>query len=173
MTAAMRPLIGVGQSLPRLRLPLADGRGSVSLGDGTYGSVVVFPHPSCCSCEEWLSTLAEVVEDLRLWATRPLVVLSEGVEEAAQAALALALPYPVLADPGGLVRARLGLRDDVAALIVADRWGAAYEVTLATEDHPVPHAGALVRLAQDIDLQCAECGVAGTEWRQCTPLPLG
>ena len=163
MTSTQRPLIGVAECLP----PIAN----VSLSQGTRASVLVFPHPgSCPECATYLAALSEIAEDLRLWGTRMLVVAPG---PAADPRTSDSPGYTVLADEEHTARSRVGVNDGDVAVIVADRYGAVYQVSAAGADHCLPDPGDLVELAKFIDIQCPECGVPGPEWQLACPLPLG
>lgn len=153
MISARENLISVGECLPRRLLAPAASSAPDSWYDGRHAVVLFVAHARPCpGCERYLGALADVVEDLGRWATRV---------------------YPIVADPGGVARARLGLGIHDAAVVVADRWGAAYGVTAAGDDHGLPEPASLVDLAKLIDIQCPECGVPSDEWRQCSTLPMG
>ena len=82
----------------------------------------------------------------------------------------------LLADDTGTGRAQLGIGDDQAAVVQADRWGAVYDIAVIPGTGPhgeLPSVSALVALAQYIDIQCPECGVPSKEWLLATPFPLG
>jgi hypothetical protein len=83
------------------------------------------------------------------------------------------LGYIVLVDADGGARRRVGVSGDDVAVIVADRWGAVYQVTAAGADHFLPDPRDLVGLAKFIDIQCPECEVPSPEWGRACPLPLG
>ncbi|MDP9072696.1 MAG: hypothetical protein M3N98_00745 [Actinomycetota bacterium] len=169
MTPNRQPhLIGVAECLPRLALGRAgsDPTTTTTLGQGVQASVVVLPHlVRCADCEAYLTDLSAVSEDLRQWATRVLVVVPSDASEVAGCT--------VLVDPDGAARARIGVADNDVAVIVADRYGAVYQVDAAGADHCLPAPAALVELAKFIDIQCPECGVPGAEWQLSCPLPLG
>ena len=149
-------MIQTGQILPRLRLDGPDGSRNVP-GPGNQSSLLVLLHPEPCgSCADYLSELADAVDDLRQWATSLVVVAPNGSEVGR---------IPVLGDDGGDARRQLGIGQDEAAVILADRWGEAFEVATFGADHGFPLPSQLVESAKILDLSCGECNVPGVEWR--------
>jgi hypothetical protein len=143
-------------------------------------SVVFVPHQGGCqACGDYLAQLGTAAEGLRDWACRPMVVVTgnEGSGLGSDASDANQPGVLTLADDGGAVRARLGVGDDQAVVVQADRWGAVYAVETVgpTADHQavLPTPDDLVGLAKFIDIQCPECGIPSKEWLGSTAFPLG
>jgi len=151
-----RHLIRVGEMLPRLALTGADGAAAPPL-PATQASLLVLVHPGCPECTTYLREVAEVVDDLRSWATR---VLGVGTAAAPDPHL----PFPLLGDEGGATRDRLGVGEGEAAVVLVDRWGEVFEAAAFGDDHGFPPAGQLVESAKIVDLSCGECNVPSPEW---------
>ncbi|MDQ1394066.1 MAG: hypothetical protein QOF30_3043 [Acidimicrobiaceae bacterium] len=140
-------------------------------------SVVFVPHQDCCQgCADYVALLATAADGLRDWATRPMVIA--GARDTAGLGGAGELPGVVmLVDEAGAVRARLGVDEDQALVVQADRWGAVYAVesVKVTADHQavLPTAENLVALAKFVDIQCPECGIPSKEWLGSSAFPLG
>jgi hypothetical protein len=186
MTSAMgtstnrpRHTIAVGESLPAMSFTRVGASGTVSWSQGPMASVVFVPHPDRCrECAEYVARLGAAAEGLRDWATRPMVVVGGG--DATETVLDPAAAPPgvlVLADRDGAGRSRLGIGDDEAVVVQADRWGAVYAVETVGRagDHEavLPTPDDLVGLAKFIDIQCPECGIPSKEWLGSSPFPLG
>src|SRR5688572_23400693 len=111
-------------------------------GDSNRSTLLVLPHPEqCAPCAAYLDELEEIRPDLQEWATR-LQVLDH--HEARQ---------------------RLGVGDDEAAVILADRWGEVFESASIGFDHDLPLPRQLVESAKILDVSCGECNVPGPEWQ--------
>jgi hypothetical protein len=166
-------LIAVGGSLPRISFRQVSAPGTVSWNQGTKASVVFLPHTGHCpGCASYMGELADSVDGLKEWATRAMVLVPPTGDLSWEAPGLL-----VLVDDDGGQRRRLGVGDDRAVVVQADRWGAVYEVESADrsdEAHEaLPRARDLVALAKFIDIQCPECEVPSREWLAATPFPLG
>jgi hypothetical protein len=168
--SASRRLITVGQSLPRVSFDQVSGPGRLAWNQGTRASVIFVPHlGSCPDCARYAESLSGAVEGLREWGTQALVLVAPEAELTAPGCL-------LLADDGA-GRAQLGVGDEQAAVVQADRWGAVYQVEAigpgATGHGLFPAPEDLVRLAQFIDIQCPECAIPSREWMAVNPYPLG
>jgi hypothetical protein len=178
-----RHTIAVGESLPAMSFPRVGAPGTISWSQGPMASVVFVPHPDRCrGCAGYVARLGVAAAGLRDWATRPMVVVGGGggggdatatVGDPAEAQPGVL----VLADGDGAVRSRLGIGDDEAVVVQADRWGAVYAVETVGRagDHEavLPTPDDLVGLAKFIDIQCPECGIPSKEWLGSSPFPLG
>jgi len=164
VTDAPRRLIRVGEILPSLVLTGADGPVTLPPSGPQSSLLVVAHHRPCAGCSSYLTEVAGVVDDLQAWATRAV-----GVGPSDAVAASLPFPFPVLGDEGGGARRRLGLADDEAAVVLADRWGEVVEVAAFGADHGFPLPSQLVESAKIIDLSCGECNVPGPEWRNLEP----
>lgn len=184
MTAAQpspahhRPhLIAAGESLPQSCFRLMTGPGTVVWSQGRMASVIFVPHRDpCLECHAYAVQLAGAVPGLEEWGSR-LLLLVPSVPETAFASAAGRSGNLLLDDADGAGRTSLGVADDQAAVVQADRWGAVYETAavgrpaIHADDLPTPED--LVAMAKFIDIQCPECGVPSTEWLQASPFPLG
>lgn len=174
-TGRPRHRIAVGDTLPSLSFPLAGTGGRLAWSQGRTAPVIFVPHLGpCAECVQYAEALAAGRDALAEWAARALVLLSTNLvgEVGAWQRPGLSL----LADDDGAGRAQLGVGNDQAAVVQADRWGAVYDTAVIrdTGDHGhLPSVSALVALAKYIDIQCPECGVPSKEWMLATPFPLG
>lgn len=157
MTNSTRRLVRQGDILPPLTLEDGDNRLSVP---GNQATVLVLTHRDCRDCAGYLTEVGAAVGDLKEWATRLIGVLPGGDPPADRH------PFPVVVDGGGKARSRLGLPEDQAAVILADRWGEVFEVATFDRDHQLPLPSQLVESAKIVDMSCGECNVPGPEWRE-------
>ena len=153
-------LIQPGQSLPRLKLDSPDGPKHLTRS-GTQSTLVVYLHPEPCQpCAGYLEELAPVAADLREWATSLVAVVpADQADQADQEG-----PFPLLHDDAA-ARRQLGIGQDEAAVLLADRWGEVFEAAAVGADHGFPLPSQLVESAKILDLSCGECNVPGAEWR--------
>ena len=153
--------LAVGDRLPPLTLPSADGGPPVEWRDTSRGAaVLVLPHSADCrACRAYLETLAAGDEAVRLWGGRTLALLPAGVDEARAFARECRLPFPVIPDPDGDARRRCGVLASAAAVLVADRWGQLYDVAVAGAGHELPSADEVEAWLRFLATQCPECGV--------------
>ena len=165
-------MTSIGAILPRVSFPRRDGPGTVALNNTTTATVVFVPHRHpCAACAAYLGELGAALGGLQEWATRAVVLMPAGLTASAERGVTL------LDDASGVGRARLGIDDDQAAVIQADRWGAVYQAKAVGPEPgshvelPAPHE--LVGLAKFIDIQCPECEVPSKEWLAASPFPLG
>lgn len=159
MTGATRRLLRAGEQLPPFSLPGPDGPRKVP-GAGNQASMLVFVHDrDCAACERYLDEIGAAVTGLGEWATRLLAVAPRGEPSSDR-------PFPVLVDEGGAVRRRLGIGDDEAAVLLADRWGELFEAATFGTEHDLPLPRQLIESAKILDVSCGECNVVSPEWRQ-------
>jgi hypothetical protein len=170
-------LIAAGESLPQSCFPLVAAPGTVVWSQGRMASVIFVPHRDpCLECRAYALQLAGAVGGLEEWGSR-LLLLAPSAAEAAFATAGAGSGILLLDDADGAGRTALGLAEDQAAVVQADRWGAVYEA--AAVGRPAVHAAdlptpeELVAMAKFIDIQCPECGVPSKEWLQASPFPLG
>ncbi len=158
MSGATSRLIGEGDLLPRLTLADADGPRSAPW-PGSRATLLVLVHPEDCPpCAGYLDEVGGAVDDLRSWGTQVVGVTS--------GPLPGDLPFLVLGDHDGGGRRRLGIADDEAAVLLADRWGEVMEMATFGADHGFPVPRQLVESAKIVDVSCGECNVPGPEWRE-------
>lgn len=150
--------------VPPFRLPSSRGV-DISLDDYRHRQPVVlfFMHGAeCPSCRERLCAFAVSYDDYCDWQTEVLAILPGPPHMAAQLAESLALPFPVMSDAGGDVRAQF-IGTEGVAVFVLDRFNAPETGQAAAE------ADALMTPDEALDwvrfgaLACPECGVS--EWR--------
>ncbi|MBW3576809.1 MAG: hypothetical protein KY462_03535 [Actinobacteria bacterium] len=152
MTASQTS-VTVGDRLPDVTLARVDDGSAVDLrGSVRDAAVVVFTHPDCDACDEYVAALASGIDDLGDW-NAVLRVLSARRAPAAPEDLA------VVEDEDGALRRRLGLDPDVAAVVVADRFGEVWEVTTDEDGHDLPGPEQVESWARFLATQCPECGV--------------
>jgi len=107
-----------------------------------------------------LLRLTQAHHSLGVWAGRPLVIVPASVENAARLVGSVdGVPFPVLADPDGDVRRRLGVPADRAALVIADRWGVVYNAVEADTARDLPPVDEVIEWVRYLATQCPECGV--------------
>lgn len=163
MTETPEPGCRPGTRLPDLTLPTLDG-GTVRWRSPAEGSpVVVFLHsPACSSCRSYLDGLARAAPDFRDWSGRVLVVFATadtGSAPEAGDATAQAWPFVVSVDEDGKARARCGIGEDHAAVIIADRWGEVYFAAGEKSERALPDPPAIEEWLRYLATQCPECGV--------------
>jgi hypothetical protein len=163
-----------GDRLPSLTLADArDGR-PVRLRAPELGSVLLFLlHGADCEpCRAYLRGLADADDVFRIWGARRIAVVpGEAAEE--EPGVGAGASFPVAADPDAALRAVLGSEPGGAALVIADRFGECYHVTLlpgsdhgagadhgAGPDHGVlPGPEEIEAWLSFLGTQCPECGV--------------
>lgn len=156
MTGAIRRRISEGELLPRLTLAGPEGPRNTPW-PGNLATVVVLVHPDACpECAAYLGEVGGAVVDLRSWGTQVVGVTSGPLPDD--------LAFLVLGDQDGGGRRRLGILDDEAAVLLADRWGEVMEVATFGADHGFPLPRQLVESAKIVDVSCGECNVPGPEW---------
>lgn len=155
-----------GHRLPARELhDLRTGK-AIPLREPALGSTVLFVlHGAECEpCGAYLATLEELESADRAWDARRLAVVQgfEGRESDLPESISRRgshRPIPLLPDPGGSLAGHLGLSGS-AGLIVADRFGEAFEVIRVQEGHEsLPSADAIESWLRFLAIQCPECGV--------------
>lgn len=146
-------------SLPSFRLPST--RGPVAPADyrGRRNLIVLFLAAGCADCRDLLHSVAERYREYGELDAEVLAVLAGGLSQAGAIAADLRLPFPVLADADGAIRAAcLGEEDSYhLAVFVADRWGEVYWRRHGG-DHAAIDQDELLGWLWFINLQCPECG---------------
>lgn len=176
MTKETRNQYQIGDRIPDTRLPAVEEEGVTPIRGGARESVVlVFPHGGgCAECRAYVERLTRAHEGFRRWDARLTVVLPDDAKAGPDAG------GGAKAGPDGGGGAWSGLdhvslvRDEEDALhagldeeggagvLVADRWGAVYEVVRVGAGHGLPTAHELVEWLRFIATQCPECGVPDT-----------
>ena len=158
MAGTTHKLISAGDLLPRLTLEGGDGPRNAPW-PGQLATLLVLVHPDGCpACADYLGEVGDAVDDLRSWGTQVVGVTPGPLPDH--------LPFLVLGDEDNSGRRRLGIADDEAAVLLADRWGEVFEVAAFGGDHGFPLPRQLVESAKIVDVSCGECNVPGPEWRE-------
>ena len=111
--------------------------------DSNRATLLVAQHDEPCPpCADYVAELEAIAPELKEWATRLQSVVPDGDD-----------------------RRRLGMGDDEAAVVLADRWGEVFEAATVDADHDFPLPWQLVESAKILDVSCGECNVPGPEWR--------
>lgn len=153
-----RPSLVRGERLPDLRLVDARGGSPVPLvpaGGRQVPVIVLVDGADCEACRAYLRRLAEADAEMRAWDGRVVVVVPGTADEAARLADAVHPPFPVLADPVGALRQRLGATG--AVVVVVDPWGEVRHRSDAGAAHDLPDPAELVGWARFVAIQCPEC----------------
>lgn len=111
--------------------------------------VLCFLHADCQPCQDFLSRLAELADDIRWADAQVRVVLDEPGPS----------PFPVLVDRAGAARKRLlGPDAPRPVLVVADRYTAVAEAYPAGA-HDFPEPREVFAAVRHMALRCPECSV--------------
>jgi peroxiredoxin len=139
--------------LPETTLTLGDGR-RISLSDYRHSRNLIVAFLGARGEAQTSSLVPQLKTEygaIKEAAAEVLIVLRGSPGDAASAARALALPFPVLADEDGRVHARFG----APAAYVADRFGEIHFQAHAA-DGPLPSALDLLGWLNYIELLCPE-----------------
>jgi peroxiredoxin len=163
-TAKLSP----GRLVPNFRLSAAnrDGR----LGPWDYKQhrnlvLIFFRSVESGKCRQLLQEIAEHYAEYQAKEAEVLVISTDRIYRLPQLAQDLALPFPVLSDNDGRVT-DLYLKDIdpvaekaafMAAIFVADRWGAIFTSKIVEDDHDLPAEAEIREWLEFIELQCEEC----------------
>jgi peroxiredoxin len=161
MPTAPQKRYEIGDRIPDVCLPTVGGQGMSRLrGRAQESVVIVFPHePGCAACRAYVEELTDSGDGFRRWDGRLIVVLPEG-PLAGEGALDTRKEVFILQDEHDELWPRIGR--GCAAVVVADRWGAIYEVVRDGEGHRLPTPHEVVEWLRYIAIQCPECGVPDT-----------
>lgn len=157
------------QLAPNFRLPSSRGE-EVELREYRQRQPVVlfFAHSAECSaCRHRMQDFAEHYDDYRFWQTEVLAVIPEAPAAARQLVETLNLPFPVLSDVDGRVRATYvgavsPARLSEPAVFVLDRFGVPEAWDVAGDAELLMTPAEALQWVQHGELACPECGV--TEW---------
>jgi hypothetical protein len=140
--------------LPDIALPPLDGGPRVALRAPRQGTVLVLLGAGVGERDgAYLRALAAAEPELRGWDGRVLVVV-EGADPEARTALdALALPFPVLADPDGAVTAAAGVA--APAVAVVDQWGEVHAARGAGAEEPWLPVREVEQWLRFLSIRCA------------------
>lgn len=136
-----------GNLVPAFDLARAGG-GAVRLRAyrGRRSVALFFLHaPDCAPCRDIAAAILPHYGDYAFADAEPLVIIPGSVSSAEQLRDALALPFPVLADPEAATARRYGVTAGGVALLIADRFGAPALWCAANEGHALPGQEAVLR----------------------------
>lgn len=154
----------VGDRIPDVWLPdAAGGLGTAVAGTPVRGApresvALVFPHAGCAECRAYVDGLLRSLDSFRRWDARLIVVLPS--EDGGSDELRLASGASIVRDADDELWPHVGKGS--VAVIVADPWGAVYEVVRDADGHHLPIAHEIVEWLRFIATQCPECGVPDT-----------
>ena len=167
-----------GGRLPVVTLTSVASGKQISLREPAAGAPAILSlPPSPDRFAEYARTFAAKRPGYTNWAGRPVVLVPGDLANASAAAADAGLTgadggigeTTVLVDADGSLRRGWGLADDVAAVIVADRWGEVYAVAAGTDPSELPGPDAIDEWLRFLAMQCPECGVIDEpglgEWR--------
>lgn len=165
----LAPKVAVGQVVPLFTLPDTTGHPvDVWSFKGRRNLVLFFFHGSnCAGCRDVLTAFASDYQSYKDLDAEVLAITRDPVAIARALAEGLRLPFPVLCDTNGEVTQRYlpflpSIAQPLAGLIIADRYGAVYDESLAGSDAELPDQNEILQWLQFINIQCDECGVP--EW---------
>lgn len=148
--------VSVGERLPAVALETLDGQ-LIDLHRTRHEtSVLVFPHPGCDDCVDYLAGLEAWADRLDAWGGRVLPVTSDLTE--AQD-IRRGAGSTALVDADGRARVAARLAGGEAAVVVADRFGTVYRSVPAGDGHELIDPGDLFEEIRYMGSQCPECGV--------------
>jgi peroxiredoxin len=145
-----------GGRVPLFYLPTVGGgqSGPASLRS-KYNMVLVFIEGGTAG-EAYLAALAAAYPDIQANQARTIAVVPTSMEAATALSDKLKLPYTLLADEGGAATSRVLGEGNQAALCVADRYGQAYYVELASTTASLPSVQTALDWLDYIQIQCPE-----------------
>jgi len=151
----------IGDRIPDLSLPAVGAEGERPLRGRARESVaIVFPHaPDCAECRAYVDGLTESGESFRRWDARLVVMLPAARPGGGDPPEARGEVF-MLHDANDDLWPHIGR--GCAAVVVADQWGAIYEVVHDCDGHRLPTSNEVVEWLRYIALQCPECGVPDT-----------
>jgi peroxiredoxin len=121
-------------------------------------AVVFTDGPDYDATRDLLRGLAERRAEVQAEAGEALAVISGEPDVVHELVATLGLPFPVVVDADGAIHRRYGLVDAAgkpkAAVFLADRFGTVYEVSLASEDHPIMSAADVPGWLEFIACRC-------------------
>lgn len=150
-----RSAAAIGDLLPSVDFPRADGSGEVGWRDVSHTTAAVFPHGAACAgCRAYLGGLDP---DGRLsnWGGRLITVLAASTTGERLGAAG----GEVVRDPAGRGREVLGLERGTAAVVVVDRFGQLFARWSDPAGHDLPTASTLLEEVRFVGVQCPECEV--------------
>jgi peroxiredoxin len=155
-TTMTRHDLTAGELLPAFRLAAANRPGPVGLWEYKQRSslVVLLLHgASCAPCLARLEATAAIYDEVRATGAEVLAILNDDLESLGR--LARDVPFPLLADARGDVRAKYV--DGGVALVLADQYNALFQSWAAPDADRLPDATELREWLTFLELQCEEC----------------
>lgn len=154
------PRVKIDLVAPTFELPASTG-GRVALWDfkGRAPVVLFFAHSDCPACRDYCLRLRQGASRYADHNAQLLAVVPASLADCQQLASELQLPFPVLADADGAVRARYLDDPRSVGLFVLDRYGEPYGRWQAPEATALPGAEPLLSALTLAELECPECGV--------------
>ena len=145
---------------PAFELPSSTGRTIASWDfKACQPLVLFFAHGDCAACRAFRQRLASELPRYQEHQAQLLALVPASLDLCNRLASDLALPFPLLADDTGAVRARFNVSKDCVALFVLDRYGEPYGEWQAAEAAALPPTEELVSALRLPELECPECGV--------------
>ena len=157
------PRVKIDLVAPAFELPASKGRTLASWDfKGRAPLILFFSHADCGACRDHLAQLARDAGCYGEHQAQVLALLPASLPACQQLAAELGLPFPLLADTDGRVRARYLDTTAAVGLFVLDRYGEPYGRWVAAEADALPSAEPLLSALNLAELECPECGVP--EW---------
>jgi hypothetical protein len=118
-----------------------------------------FSHADCGACRGHLAQLARDAGRCGEHQTQLLALLPASLPACRRLAAEVRLPFALLADTDGRVRARYLDTAAAVGLFVLGRYGGPYGRWVTAEADALPSAEPLVSALNLAELECPECGV--------------
>ncbi|HEY8459480.1 MAG TPA: redoxin domain-containing protein [Blastocatellia bacterium] len=151
-----------GQIIPAFSLTAANRRERI--GPWNYKQrrnlAIFFIHSAeCRMCVELLRAVAANYGEYQRLEAEALAIAPDEIDRLRRLAQELNLPFPVLADEEGKIRARYltPSGQPEAAVVVTDRWGEIFARNFAGREHDLPSEAGIREWLEFIELQCEEC----------------
>jgi hypothetical protein len=135
----------VGQMLPDIRIPAANGGATIPLRSARGETTVIFwRHPfACAGCDQYLQSVAEIADEFGVWDARFLILASTGVSSTM-------VPF------GTVMTETEELPINGAGLIVADRYGQIFYVRHTDDTHELSSPRELMEWLKYLGTLCPE-----------------
>lgn len=155
--------VKIDRVAPPFELPASTG-GNIASWDfkAQVPLILFFPHAGCDCCRDSLLRLKQDFSRYQEHRAQVLALAPLPLEECTEFASSLRLPFPLLADRGGVVRGRYLETDKGVGLFVLDRYGEPYGEWVAAEADALPPTELLVSALELTEIECPECGAP--EW---------
>jgi hypothetical protein len=155
------PIMVPGALVPTMTLVSTATGAEVDLRSARGPQVVVAMHSvTCRACRRYVrEEVASAARGMGEWGGRVIVVVPDGVANAAVFAETTTDALEIVTDPEGAFAA------NGAAVAVVDEWGEAYYFADAGVGHDLPSPDELVTWVRFLAIQCPECEGPEGEWR--------